>query len=447
MNRVKKIGLYATMTLVICITTLITSGNIVNAEELMTEDGYVYEVQDEGVVITGYSGTDTKLIIPSEIDGEVVIGIGEGDYSECEGIYEILIPDSIIKIENCGLFKNGLEKISVDTNNIVYDSRNNCNAIIETASNKLIVGCKNTTIPESVIAIGEAAFSGSGIVKAHIPDNITSIEKNAFSNCMDMTSVYISKNLKSIEQGVFASTGLIEVIIPSGVKGIESQAFQACPNLKKITIPGTVTYIGDACFLNCFELTSVQMGNGLKTIGELAFQSCPLKKVKIPGSVSEIKSGAFSWCDKMTTITLSSKLTEVSDGLFFGCENLKEVKIPNSVKVVGKEAFWGCKRLKKITMGTGVTTIKSNAFDSCAALKNVTVKSKKLKIIEKYAFKNCKKLIRITLKTTKVTKKSIGKNALKGTNKKLVIKVPKNKVKKYKIYFKNKGNKTVIVKN
>ena len=72
--------------------------------------------------------------------------------------------------------------------------------------------------------------------------------------------------------------------------------------------------------------------------------------------------------------------------------------------------------------------------------------TKVLKTIGKNAFKGCKNLKTITLKTTKLTKKSIGKNALKGTNKKLTIKVPKSKVKKYKTYFKNKGNKTVKVK-
>lgn len=65
---------------------------------------------------------------------------------------------------------------------------------------------------------------------------------NAFSNCMDLKSVYISKNLQYIGQGVFASTGLVEVKIPSGVKGIDLQAVQACTNLKRITISGTVVY-------------------------------------------------------------------------------------------------------------------------------------------------------------------------------------------------------------
>lgn len=96
-------------------------------------------------------------------------------------------------------------------------------------------------------------------------------------------------------------------------------------------------------------------------------------------------------------------------------------------------------------MGKGITTVKINAFDSCTSLKSVTIKSSKLKTIEKYAFKNCKKLTKITLKTTKLTKKSVGKNALSGTNFRLIIKVPKSKVKTYKSYFKNKGNKTVTV--
>ena len=84
-------------------------------------------------------------------------------------------------------------------------------------------------------------------------------------------------------------------------------------------------------------------------------------------------------------------------------------------------------------------------FCGMQKLTSITVKSKQVKTIGKNAFKGCKKLKKITLKTTKLTKKSVGKNAFKGTHKKLVIKVPKKYVKKYKTYFKNKGNKKVRV--
>ena len=108
-----------------------------------------------------------------------------------------------------------------------------------------------------------------------------------------------------------------------------------------------------------------------------------------------------------------------------------KVTVPSKVKWNGKNYV--------------VTAIGKNAFAGCKKLTSITVKSKQVKTIGKNAFKGCKKLKKITLKTTKLTKKSVGKNAFKGTHKKLVIKVPKKYVKKYKTYFKNKGNKKVRV--
>ncbi|MBQ9983817.1 MAG: leucine-rich repeat domain-containing protein [Lachnospiraceae bacterium] len=163
-------------------------------------------------------------------------------------------------------------------------------------------------------------------------------------------------------------------------------------------------------------------------------------------SVTAIGANAFKGNTKLTSVKMGSKVKTIGANAFSGCSKLKSVTIGKNVTTIGDKAFYKCKKLTKITMGTKVTEIKASAFEGCTALKSVTVKSKKLKTIGKKAFKGCKNLKTISLKTTKLTKKSVGSNALKGTNKKLTIKVPEKSVKKYKTYFKNKGNKTVNVK-
>jgi len=141
----------------------------------------------------------------------------------------------------------------VENGNSKYDSRNNCNAIIETASNTLIAGCKNTIIPNSVTSIGECAFYGrSGLTSVTIPNSVTSIEAGAFWGC----------------------SGLTSITIPNSVTSIGYYAFSGCSGLTSVTIPNSVTSIGEYAFLNCSSLTSVTIGNSVTSIGENAFLGC-----------------------------------------------------------------------------------------------------------------------------------------------------------------------------
>lgn len=142
---------------------------------------------------------------------------------------------------------------------------------------------------------------------------------------------------------------------------------------------------------------------------------------------------------------------------YIGTTNKKatQVKVPDTVSFNGvtykvtsiaDKAFYKNKKMKTVTVGKNVISIGKGAFQNCTNLKTVTIKSKVLNKIGANAFSGDKKLTKISLKTGKFTKNSIGKNVLKGTAKKLVIKVPGNKISPYKRYFKNKGNKNVKMK-
>ena len=159
----------------------------------------------------------TELTLPNS-----VTSIGRGTFVDCSGLTELTLPSSVTSIGVAAFSSNGLEKITVESGNSRYDSRDNCNSIIETETNTLIAGCKNSIIPNSVTSIGWSAFYGcSGLTELTLPSSVTSIERYAFGGCTGLTELTLPNSVRSIEYGVFyGCSGLTELTLPNSVKSI-----------------------------------------------------------------------------------------------------------------------------------------------------------------------------------------------------------------------------------
>ena len=181
---------------------------------------------------------------------------------------------------------SSLTTIQVAANNPNYDSRGNCNAIIETKSNTLIVGCTNTIIPNNVATIGEYAFDGSsGMTCITIPGSVTSVGERAFYNCSGLTSIYIHENVRAIGECAFQNCSSLEkIVVASGNLNydsrnncnaiIETSTNTLIAGCKNTIIPEGVTSIGKWVFCLCDGLTSVTIPESVTSIGEFAFECC-----------------------------------------------------------------------------------------------------------------------------------------------------------------------------
>ncbi len=348
-------------------------------------------------VFEGCSGL-TSITIPNS-----VTSIGNEAFSACYGLTSVTIPNSVMSIgvnpfSEC----SGLNSIIIEPDNLKYDSRNNCNAIINSSNNTLITGCKSTVIPNSVTSIGEKAFSYCpDLTSITIPNSVTSIGSYAFSSCSGLTSITISNSVRSIGSWAFLGcSGLTSVSIPNSVTSISEYTFSDCSGLTSVNIPNSVKIIGAYAFLCCSSLTSITIGNTVTSIGRQAFYGC-----------SRLASVEFhcpqigSWFKGMTSIKeviIGNEVTSIGSDAFKDCSGLTSITIPNSVTSIGSEAFWRCSGLTSVTIGNSVTSIGDYAFYGCTNLTSVTIPSSVMSI-GSYAFRNCFYLTSITIPNSLVS--------------------------------------------
>ena len=237
----------------------------------------------------------------------------------------------------------------------------------------------------------DSAPWGTSISSVIIKDQVTSIGRQAFSNCSSLSSAAISDSVSMIGDYAFYGCGMLSVTLPNNLKSIGDYSFCNCGELRSIVVPASVKSIGNSAFFNCVKLVVVNINYGVVIIGASAFSDCEnLSKVTVPESVIMVGANAFSntaWYNAQTdglvyigkvaykykgimlqntSIVLKSDCKGIADLAFSNYNGLKSISIPESVTFIGTGAFLNCKYLSDISIPDSVTTIESSAFDGTA---------------------------------------------------------------------------------
>jgi len=240
-----------------------------------------------------FDDTIEVVLLPNTIEE-----IGREVFMNCSSLTVVHIPDSVKKIEsnafrNCACLAHinipasvseigdnvfmgcaSLSKIKVDANNNSFDSRDNCNAIIETKTNTLLYGCANTVIPETVKKIEYGAFFGNKVLKKiKIPESVEEISQDVFWECSGLEEVEGLGSLKEIPNGTFCScTSLSKISFSDKIEVIDG--FSGCTGLHEIIIPNSVVEIKHFAFEGCTSLSKITISGFSKTIAPSAFSRC-----------------------------------------------------------------------------------------------------------------------------------------------------------------------------
>ena len=280
----------------------------------------------------------TSISIP-----EGVTSIGAYAFYGCKGLTSFTFPDSLkelgvqaffncsglehVDFGNCTAPINAsvftgcsaLSSVAVNENNAVYDDREDCNALIRTDDNTLLIGTNRTVIPASVTAIGSSAFSSrTGLTAITIPASVRLIDSDAFYGCTGLTRVDIADindwfnlsfatglaNPLYYAHHLYADGNEVtDVVFPEGATEVKNHIFYGCKGIKTVEFPSTVKYISKAAFCYC---------SGLKS-------------VVIPDSVVSVSSYAFAYCDSLTSVTIGSSVNYLAEYAFYYSSKVNDV--------------------------------------------------------------------------------------------------------------------------
>ncbi len=341
-----------------------------------------------------YEVSHTEVLeIPEQILNHKITCVLSPVCEEFPYIRKVILPKHICSFQN-NPFETcpNLEEIIVSSENPYLTTENN---LLISKVKKKVVCCppgekkKNILIPDWVTSIGPDAFSNChNLFHIYLPESITEIEECAFSGCSSLKTIYI----------------------PSKIETIPDYTFNECSSLEQITLPERLRSIGTMSFASCSKLISVQLPDSVENFGCYSFLGCnALVRINLPLHLKEIDLPPFMQCDRLLEIVVPSQqktfcmagnllINQVLDEVVCCIPGLqtKELTISANVKRIGAFAFCGLNLIQNLHLPEGIESIDDSAFFECHELRTVHL-PRSLERLGSSVFLGCHKLKYINL--------------------------------------------------
>ena len=238
------------------------------------EKDFTFTTDDTGATVTGYTGENADVQLPSALGGKPVVAIGANAF-------------------------NGNETIT------------------------------SVTMPDSVTVIGDYAFAYSSVTSITLSEGLTSLGENVFTDARWLTTIDDrSRNFVQTINGIHYNVAGTEIILcpadvagdiqlPAGLLAVPEKCFEGLPKITSVTFPDSVKIIGAYAFKKCDNLTGVTLPKGLERLEEGLFLKCiSLTNIEIPDKVTVIADNVFSGCNALSSVLLSNNITTIGTGAF-----------------------------------------------------------------------------------------------------------------------------------
>jgi len=293
---------------------------------------YTYEIQSDNTLkINDYSGTDTEITIPGEIDGKKVTVIADGAFAKRNELISVRIPEGVRSI--------GVSSIEA--------------YLLDGAFQK----CEN-------------------LVRVELPESLTRIGDFAFKWCRNLETIQIPSGVTFIGEYALSGCWKAKFELPESLVELGRDALGSCYALERVNIPASVKTIGESAFWNCRNLKTVEVAPGntnFAAVDNVLFDKemtrlivYPAKKegsvYAVPATVKDVGIGAFMYCESLTDITIPSGVTELKLSTFSTCTNLERLILPEGLTFMGNQLSERCSKLKKLTIPKSVSYIGFKAW-------------------------------------------------------------------------------------